>query len=216
VRWRPSHRDFDTCLLVDGTTHLYLMIEGGGDCPAGCTEMTYRGFETAAAGQVTFLGSSVQGQDGFAGITSDRDISACTKWLSPRWDRFVAGPGSAGRNPDPLPAAADTRLTVVQFEATPPLPRMELERQRFTDHAREIAKCRAARTTGPPHGDVHVTLVVDAKSRTTTVTSLDSPWQEQLVHDCLASVLHRWVPEDVEERTTVTSTSRFGIPEGAR
>jgi len=47
----------DVCLEVQGDTHFYIFDKAGGDCPAGCTEHAYYGFEVSAAGQVKSLGT---------------------------------------------------------------------------------------------------------------------------------------------------------------
>jgi hypothetical protein len=48
----------DVCLEVQGDTHHYIFDKAGGDCPAGCTEHLYLGFEAGPDGTVTPLGSS--------------------------------------------------------------------------------------------------------------------------------------------------------------
>jgi hypothetical protein len=47
----------DVCLEIQGDVHFYIFDKAGGDCPAGCTEHTYYGFQVSAAGQVTSLGT---------------------------------------------------------------------------------------------------------------------------------------------------------------
>lgn len=47
----------DVCLEIQGDTHFYIYDKAGGDCPAGCTEHMYYGFEVAAGAAVKKLGS---------------------------------------------------------------------------------------------------------------------------------------------------------------
>lgn len=47
----------DVCLEIQGDTHLYIFDQAGGDCPAGCTEHEYFGFELALGAGVKALGT---------------------------------------------------------------------------------------------------------------------------------------------------------------
>lgn len=46
----------DVCASYDGDTYSYVFKLGDGDCPSGCTVVTYWGFSTRGDGSVTLLG----------------------------------------------------------------------------------------------------------------------------------------------------------------
>jgi hypothetical protein len=48
----------DVCAAQSGDAYSYVFKKGEGDCPAGCTEVTYWGFSTSPGGAVTTLGKS--------------------------------------------------------------------------------------------------------------------------------------------------------------
>lgn len=68
----------DVCLSIEGETHTYVFDEASGDCPAGCIDHTYWGFEVDPEGNVTALGM-FSNEDVEPGWFADLD--ECTQWL---------------------------------------------------------------------------------------------------------------------------------------
>lgn len=67
----------DVCaaLGADGLSYTYIFDHGTGDCPAGCTEHVYYGYQTDGA-KVTSLGSFTNNDPSPAWFTSE-----CSQWL---------------------------------------------------------------------------------------------------------------------------------------
>lgn len=53
----------DSCLEQRGAQHFYVFDDARGDCPAGCMEHRYAGYESSPDGTVTKLGTFEQGKD---------------------------------------------------------------------------------------------------------------------------------------------------------
>jgi hypothetical protein len=70
----------DVCLEVQGDQHFYIYDQADGDCPAGCIEHRYFGFEAGPEGSITALGvfdpSQPDPEPAWFG-----KLSACREWL---------------------------------------------------------------------------------------------------------------------------------------
>lgn len=76
----PNHADGDgddVCAAIgpDGLSYTYIFDHGTGDCPAGCTEHVYHGYETDGS-SVTSLGSFTNNDPAPAWFTAE-----CSHWL---------------------------------------------------------------------------------------------------------------------------------------
>ncbi|MDB4933347.1 MAG: hypothetical protein JWP87_319, partial [Labilithrix sp.] len=71
--------DSDVCASIAGQTYSYVFKKGEGDCPAGCTEITYSGFTTEPDGTVAVLGT--HGPAGGPLPAWLANLSACRKWF---------------------------------------------------------------------------------------------------------------------------------------
>lgn len=67
----------DTCLEIEGERHYYVFDHASGDCPSGCIEHRYVGFETDSAGNMTRLGETGT-KDGADWIV---DLDECRTFL---------------------------------------------------------------------------------------------------------------------------------------
>jgi hypothetical protein len=70
----------DVCLSIDGENHYFIFDSGSGDCPSGCIQHSYWGYEVAADGGITELGTwdSSSGNARPAWLV---DLPACRAWL---------------------------------------------------------------------------------------------------------------------------------------
>lgn len=52
----------DTCLAIRNELHYYIVDSASGDCPAGCINHEYNGYEVDASGNIRHLGSYIRGE----------------------------------------------------------------------------------------------------------------------------------------------------------
>jgi hypothetical protein len=69
----------DVCASFAGNTYSYAFKLGAGDCPAGCTEVTFWGFSTQPDGTVKSLGQSGPGPN--AKPDWLQAVPDCVKWI---------------------------------------------------------------------------------------------------------------------------------------
>lgn len=55
--------DSDTCLAIRGDLHYYIVDNASGDCPAGCINHEYDGYEVDASGNIRHLGTYIRNED---------------------------------------------------------------------------------------------------------------------------------------------------------
>jgi hypothetical protein len=69
----------DVCASYDGDTYSYVFKLGEGDCPSGCTEITYWGFSTRGDGSGTMLGKLAPNATSMPEWLAA--LATCRKWL---------------------------------------------------------------------------------------------------------------------------------------
>ncbi len=71
--------DSEQWFIANDKTYSYVFDQGSGDCPAGCINHDYKGFQTdGQPGGITSLGAFSNQSPAPAWFTA---LSACTKWL---------------------------------------------------------------------------------------------------------------------------------------
>jgi WD40 repeat protein len=73
----------DVCLCIDGDAHIYVFDEGGGDCPAGCTEHTYWAFRVRVEGATAEVEPLGRWEASYGEEKPEwlERLASCTGWL---------------------------------------------------------------------------------------------------------------------------------------
>lgn len=69
----------DTCLEIRGELHYYIVDNASGDCPAGCIDHEYDGYEVDAGGNIRHLGTYIR----YEGEAPDwfQELESCWAFL---------------------------------------------------------------------------------------------------------------------------------------